>query len=178
MGLWAWLEGKLLDAFTGVHLTGVEITLGVGDELMDPMELAGVAAVVTGLSDDGAVLPEEGPNDIVSSVGEQKKFLVGVDGERELPGGTCAQGLGTYGKLFYEFALLGEDLDAVVDAVANVDQAVNGDVHAVDGVTKLLIRGRGGIVGTGIGIIRRVTVGSPKSLECASFRIEDDDTLI
>lgn len=100
MGLRCWLEGKLLDTFAGVDFAGVEIALRVGDDLMDPMELAGIAAVVTGLSDDGAVFPKEGPNDIVSSVGEKKKLLVGVDGERELPDGTCTESLRAHRKLF------------------------------------------------------------------------------
>ena len=100
MGLRCWLEGKLLDTFAGVDFAGVEIALGVGDDLMDPMELTGIAAVVTGLSDDGTVIAAKSPDDIVSSVGEEKKFLVGVGGERELPDGTCTESLRAHGELF------------------------------------------------------------------------------
>jgi hypothetical protein len=33
------LEDELLDSFTGVNFAGVEIALGVGDDLMDPIVL-------------------------------------------------------------------------------------------------------------------------------------------
>jgi hypothetical protein len=49
------LEEEFLDAFAGIDFAGVEVALTVGDELVQPVELASVAAVVPELADDGTV---------------------------------------------------------------------------------------------------------------------------
>ena len=69
MGLPGWLEDELLDAFAGVDFAGVEISVRIGDELVKPVELPGVAAVVAGLAEDGAVFATKGPDYVVFAVG-------------------------------------------------------------------------------------------------------------
>jgi len=44
------LQHKLLNPFASVHFSGVEVALRIGNDLMHPMKLAGVAAIVSRLA--------------------------------------------------------------------------------------------------------------------------------
>src|SRR4029077_9040216 len=75
-------------------------------------------------------------------------------------------------------AVLAEDLDAIVLPVADVDEAVLGDLHAVNGVRELLWCGPGRIVGRSFLIARRLSVGAPVALVGAGVGIKHDDAMI
>src|SRR5271168_1230667 len=64
-------EEEFLDAFAGVYFAGVEVAMGVADKLVEPIELAGVAAVVTGLPYEQAGFAADCPDDIVFTIGYQ-----------------------------------------------------------------------------------------------------------
>jgi len=172
------LQDKFLNAFAGVDFSGIEIALGVGHDLMHPVKLAGVAAVVPGLADYGAVIAPQSPDDVVLAVRDKKKLLILVRGKRELPDRPYAQRLWPHEKLLHKLALLGEDLNTVIHAVANVNKPISRDMDAMNGIAELLVRWRGWIVSAGIGIIRGIAVGAPQALECALVRVVDDDSLV
>ena len=103
------------------------------------MELPGIAAVVPGLSLNDSIVSPDGPNDVVFTVGYQQKRLALVGRKRELPYRTDPQCFRAQGELLNEFPLLGEHLDAVVDAIADVDKPISRNVYAVYRTAKLLI---------------------------------------
>src|SRR5260370_498321 len=49
------LQNKFLNPFAGVDLPGIEIALRVGNDLVHPVKLAGVAAVVPRLAHERAI---------------------------------------------------------------------------------------------------------------------------
>ena len=63
-------------------------------------------------------------------------------------------------------------------AVADVDQSVIGDLHAVHGIAELLRDRRLGIVGRLLVVGRRLAVGSPVPLVGERRRIEHDDAAV
>ena len=137
-------EHKLLDALAGIDFARIEVAVGIGGHLVHPVELAGVAAVVSGLAEDAAIAAQQRPNDVVLAVGDQQELLIAVAREGQLPDRSVAQRFLAQEELLQEFSLLGEHLDAIVHAIADVDQSVVRQVHAMDGIAELLIHRCGG----------------------------------
>ena len=74
----------------------------------------------------------------------------------------------------HEPAVLAEHLVAIVDTIADVDQAVVGNAHAMHRRAELLRDRRLRIVGAGIGVVRRGPVRTPVPLVLPARGIEDD----
>src|SRR5271170_2274349 len=138
------------------------------------MELTCIAAVVPGLTLNGPVVSPNSPDKIVFTVSYQQKLLAFVSRKRELPYRTDPQCFRAQSELLNEFPLLSEHLDAVVDAIADIDKPISRNVDAVYRIAKLLIAWCSRIVRPGVDIIRRVSIGSPKSLERAGARVENN----
>jgi hypothetical protein len=83
-------QNKLLNAFAGVNLPRVKVALRVGHDLMHPVKLACVAAVVSGLADNGTVIAAQCPDHIVLAISDKQIFLILVNGKRELLDGSSA----------------------------------------------------------------------------------------
>src|ERR1019366_2065378 len=98
---------------------------------MQPVKLAGVAAVAAEAADDLAVLALQDPHHVVDDVADDEVFLLRVAREMQRAGRTAFADRTVDKKLLDEFALLGEDLDAVAAAVADVDHAVVRNMRAV-----------------------------------------------
>jgi hypothetical protein len=131
-------ELELLDAFSGIDLGGINVTELVDRHGMHPVELAGVAAIMPEAADHAAVVALEDADFIVLAVRRQKLGLLRVRPERDVPHRLVAECIPFVKPFRHEGAVLLEDLDAVVDAVADIDQAVIGDPHATHGITELL----------------------------------------
>ena len=110
------------------------------------MELSGIAAVVPRLSQNDSIVSPDGPNDVVFTVGYQQKRLALVGRKRELPCRTHPQCFRAQSELLNEFPLLAEHLDAVVNAIADIDKPISRNVDAVYRIAKLLIPWCGRIV--------------------------------
>jgi hypothetical protein len=61
-------EHKSLYALPSVNFSGIEIPLRVRHNLVDPVKLAGVSAIVSGLSKHRAILAAQRPDHIVLAV--------------------------------------------------------------------------------------------------------------
>src|SRR5580658_8389604 len=122
------------------------------------MELPGIAAVMPRLARNGPVVSPNSPNNIVFAVSHQQKLFAFVGRKRELPYRTHPQRFRAQSELLNEFPLFGEHLDAVVDAIADIDKPISRNVDTVYRIAKLLIAGCGRIVRSGVGIIRRVSI--------------------
>ena len=77
-----------------------------------------------------------------------------------------------------ESAILLENLNAIVHAVANVEQAVVGKLRAVYRVAELLGGGSVRIVRAEVGVVGLVAVSSPVAFVLAGVGVEDDDAMI
>ena len=114
---------------------------------MDPVELPGIAAVVAEAADHAAVLALDDADLVVLAVGAEQIGLLRIGPDREVPHRAVAERVLLEEPLLDEGAVLLEHLDAVVDAVADIDQPVIGDLHAMHGIAELLRDRRLGIVG-------------------------------
>src|SRR5712692_5482279 len=81
-------QNEFLYSLSRVHFSRIQAALGIRRDLMDPVKLPRIAAVVPGLAHHGAILAPEGPDDVVLPVGHQQKLLLRVGRKRELPHGT------------------------------------------------------------------------------------------
>src|SRR5258707_116402 len=99
-------------------------SIRIGRDLMDPVKLPRIAAVVPGLAQHDPILSSQGPDDVVLAVGHQQKLLLLVDRKSELPHRTYPQCFGAYSELLHEFPLLGEHLHPVIDTIADIHQPI------------------------------------------------------
>src|SRR6478672_3099141 len=166
---------ELLDTLSGVDLSGIDVALGIDRHGVDPMELSGVAAAAAKTAGHGAVLALDDPDLIVLAVGTQQIGLLRVGPDRDVPHRAVAERVLLEEPLLDEAAVLLEHLDTVVDAVADIDQPVIGELHAMHGIGELLRHRRLGIVRRLLGIIRRLAVGAPMPLVGAGGGVEHDD---
>ena len=80
--------------------------------------------------------------------------------------------------LGHEGAVLAEDLVARIAAVADVEQPVLGEAHAVHRVGELLRGCCGGVVGRLLVVIRLLAVGAPVALVGPGLGIEHGDAAV
>src|SRR5882672_10623636 len=141
LGLPVLLRGdKLLNPFAVFHFTGVDVSLGVHGDRIDPMELSRITAVASKGARQSAVVTIEDPDHIVCAVRNQDVLLLRVRREGQIVD-RSTRGIGrapdapavrTAGlrrwmnpELFYKFALFREDLDSVAAALADVDESIS-----------------------------------------------------
>src|ERR1700681_3247993 len=58
-------QNEFLDPLARVHFSRIQIALGIRRDLMEPVKLPRVAAVVPRLAHYGAILSPQGPDDVV-----------------------------------------------------------------------------------------------------------------
>src|SRR6185437_11846366 len=120
---------EFLHAFSRVDLARVQVPLRVHKCHVDEVEHPALMAMVADLADDLAGVAFELPDHIVHDVGDEDVFLARIGGKIDRTGRAAAQRVIGNEKLLEEFSLLGEDLDAVAGAVADINQAILGNAH-------------------------------------------------
>src|SRR3954464_8040215 len=131
-------QPELLDTLSGVNLGGIHVALAVDRHGMDPVELPGIAAVAPEAADDGAVIAPDDADLVVFAVGTEQIALFRIGPDRDVPNRAIAERVLFEEPLLDERSVLPEYLNAIVDAVADIDQAVIGDLHAMHGIGELL----------------------------------------
>src|SRR5215207_2070234 len=160
---------ELLGTLPRVDLSGVDVPLRIDHEVVHPVELAGVPAVPAKARKNRARVAELNPDDVVLAVGAEQVRLPLVRREVQIPLGAVSARLRTDEELLDERPALREDLAAVVDAVADVDEPVIRDDDAVDGIAEL----------TGsLRIPGRESVRAPVALVLPGVRVEHDDAVV
>src|ERR1700692_4164047 len=114
---------EFLDALSGIDLGGVDVALGVDRDGVDPVKLSGVAAVMSEAADNGAVVTPENPDLVVLAVSTQEIGLFRIRPDRDVPHRAVTECVLFVEPLLDEGAVLFKHLDAVVDAIADIDQA-------------------------------------------------------
>src|SRR5215467_1857432 len=77
-------QHKLLSALTGIHFAGIDVSLGVHGNRVDPMELASHAAIIANGPDDVALFSVMDPDLVVRAVCNQHVLLIRVMRERKI----------------------------------------------------------------------------------------------
>src|SRR5436305_12365290 len=117
-------QPELLNALSGVNFGGIHVALAVDRHGMDPVELPGVAAVAPEAAGDGALVAPDDADLVVFTVGAEQIALVRIWPYRDVPNRAIAERVLLEEPFLDEGAVLPEHLDAVVDAVADIDQPV------------------------------------------------------
>ena len=115
---------------------------------------------------------------IVLAIGEVQIFLLRVLRERDIPHGTGSARVLVDERLFHERAVRLEHLNAIVDAVAYVEQPIDRELRAVNRVAELLRGRRSRIVVAEIHVLRLMAVRAPMTFVCARLGIVDDHAVI
>src|SRR5580700_3522207 len=139
------------------------------------VELTRIATVVSRHPQHRAVAAAQCPDHVIGVVSHQEKLLTRVARESNVTNCSGFSRRRMYEEFLHELALLREYLDPVVGAIANVDKSIGGDVGAVDGRPELLVVRSIGLVWTGVGIVRNVSICAPHPFECQSHGIKNDD---
>ena len=98
--------------------------------------------------------------------------------ERDVPRRSRAERLLVEERLLDERAVRLEHLDAIVDAIADVQQPIDREIGAVHRIAELLRRRRVRIVPSEIHIVGLVAVGAPVPLVLAGVGVEHDDAMV
>src|SRR5712691_9641506 len=131
---------ELLDALPGVHLGGEDVALPVDGDVVQRRELADLAS---GPAEAAERLPGGVVDDAhlaVHAVDRVDESLLRVGREDEVVDRAGAARRLLVDLLGDEAAVLAEDLQAIVDAVANENEPVLVDADAVHGIAELLRR--------------------------------------
>src|SRR5215472_14357634 len=104
---------------------------------MDAVELAGLPAAFAEACEHFEGLAVEDVDAVVFAVADVEEFLVLVARKRDVPGSTRAARGGFDEDLLDKLAVGFENLNAVVAATADVEQAIFGEHGAVDGIAEL-----------------------------------------
>src|ERR1700748_3783134 len=161
------LVEEALQAAAVVGLGRVDVAFRVGRDAVHGVELAGHLAAIAEAREDLEGLTIEDPDLLVLAVGQVDELLLRIVRERDVPGRSVAEGALADPGFLDELAFRREDLDAIVDAVADVDHAIDRHLRAVHGRAELLRDRRVGIVAPEVRIVRLVAVGAPVALELA-----------
>src|SRR5262245_54308444 len=133
-------EHELLDALAFVSLRRVDVALRVDGDAVHAEELPGLPAAVAEARQDPHCLAIDDVDALVQAVGEVDVGLARIVRERDVPDRARAARLGRDAQLVDEHAVLAEHLNAIVDAIAHVDEAVARRFRAVHGIPELLRR--------------------------------------
>src|SRR6516165_3170244 len=166
---------KLLHPLPGIDLRREDVSLAVDGDVVQRRELADLPPwpaeaakrLLRGAVDDAHLA--------VHAVDHVDEFLILVGREHEVVDRARAACRLLVDMLGDESAILAEYLQAVVAAIADVDEIIFVDADAMHRVAELL-RGRlCGIVGRRLFVARRFPVGAPVALVVAGFGIEHRD---
>src|SRR5215467_9863019 len=163
---------ELLDAFSLEGFGRVDVALRIDRDAVHAVELAGLASAAAKRCQFVHRLALDDADALVLTVGEIDELLLRILGEGDFPG--RARGERVLGEevLAHEGAVGVEDLDAIIDAIANVKQAVLRKRDAVHGIAVLLRDRVARLVGPQLAVVRLLAVGSPPTLDLAGVAVD------
>src|SRR5580765_4933289 len=132
------LVDELLQPLPLVRLGGVEVAFRIRGDAVNAEELSRLAAAVAEVGDLFQRLAQDDAHLLVAAVGHEEVALLRVARERDVPDRALGKAAPRVPLLFHELAVLGEHLQPVGLAIADVDEAVVGNVGAVHRVPELL----------------------------------------
>ena len=166
---------EFLQPHSCVNFSGIDVALGIHGEAVHRGEVSGESAAAAGLCQHFARAPQERPDVLVLAVGVEEVRLLSVGGQSCVVRGAVAEGVAVSEEFADESPVLLEHLNPVVQAVADVDEAIARHCHTVNRRAELLSERCVGVVRTGIDVVRHVAVGAPVALVLPRGRVDDDD---
>src|SRR5262245_4541314 len=166
---------EALHALARAHFGRVKVAASVDREVVEPVELAGLAAEAP---ERGDALPGLAHHDVdltVRAVRDEEMRLQRVGREDQIVHRAVDLRFRLDRVLANEGAVLAEHLDAVVGAVADVDQTIDRESHAMHRVRELR-RVRG--VVRKLAVVRPLAIRAPVALVRPRRRVEHDDALV
>src|ERR1700722_1074148 len=185
-------QDKFLRALSGVDFTGINVSLGIHGDRIDPVELPCHAAVVADGACQSALFAVMDPDLVVRAVCEEHILLLCVMREGEIVDRSAHAKGGAAGAATFRAArgsrrvheetgnklsFLCKHLNSVAAPLTNIDEAVIRDVDAVErGGKLLLIRGRTrfpviGRRGIIVDLAQGYSVTAPAALVHASIHV-------
>src|SRR2546423_685320 len=131
------LVDEFLNPLPLVSLRRIHVALGVGRDTVNGKELTRLAAAVAEHREYGQGLPIHHVDTLVPAVCEIDVFLLWISRERNVPHRPVATRERKDALLLHELAVLAEDLDAIVHAIADVHEPIVGRLRAVHRVPEL-----------------------------------------
>src|SRR4029077_19708326 len=189
---------KFLNAFAVFDFARVDIALRVHGDGVDPVKLAGIMACAAERPHELSVVAIEDPHHVVGAVRDQNMFLLGIGGKREVihraarrishaPDSAAVRAArlcrGVNPELLHKFALLGEYLNPVAAAFADVDKTVARRMRTMERRCKLLLVGwrTRYVIGWRrivVDLAQRGAVASPAALEGPCIHVVDEHALV
>ena len=117
-------ERKFLNPSSGFDFTRVQISVGILNDVMHVVKLAGIAARVAECSNDSAVAPMNDPDYVVFSIGHEQILLAFVARESEVIRGAHADRFFAHEDFLYKLSFLRKRLNSVVHPIANVNKSI------------------------------------------------------
>src|SRR5262249_18481489 len=123
---------ELLYALAFITFCNIDIPPGIGVDIVCAVKFAGPVPSPAELADDFKRAAPENPHQLVRAVGNNEERLRRIGRKSDIPGGATAERLFRDEHLVQKRAVLPEDLDAVIGAVADVNEAIAGDPHRMN----------------------------------------------
>ena len=137
------------------------------------MEEACIAARVPNCPYHGAVAPQQNPDHVVFTVGDEQIFLRWVVRKYKVVIGAHSDRLRVDQKFLHEFAFFCKDLNPVVGSIANVNKPIIREMDAMDGIPEQFDRSLvGNVAPSEVFIAWRIAVGAPHPLEGSRLRVD------
>src|SRR5690348_3566752 len=130
---------------------------------MDGKELAGLAAAVAEHRQDLERLPVHDVHPFVPAIGEEDVLLLRIAREGDVPYGPVATRSWKDALLLHELAVLAEDLDPVVHAIAYVHETIIGRLGAVHRIAELRREGCVRVVRPHVRVLGGVPIRAPEA---------------
>src|ERR1043166_2395985 len=115
---------ELLNALALVGLRRIDVALRVRRDAVHREELARLAAAVTELRKNLQRLPVHHVRALFLAVRQEDVLLLRILRERDVPHRAVSPGLWLDDLLLHELAILPEDLNAIVRAIAHIHQSI------------------------------------------------------
>src|SRR5712692_1900944 len=172
------LVDELLQPFPLPGFGRVDVALGIGRDAVHSVELAGLTSAVAERGHLLERLAHDDAHPVVLTVGHEDETLLRVPRERDVPGRARAQRVPGKERFLHAGAARAEYLQAIIGAIAHVDQPIIRTLDAVHRVAELLRRRRLWIVVAELGVVRLVAVGAPVALHLAGIGVEHRHALV
>src|SRR5262245_59214092 len=172
------LINKPLYPLAAIRLRRIQVALRIGREAVDAVELPGLPPALAETREELQRVAQDHVDLRILAIGEIQVRLLRVARERDVPRGSRSQRLAVIERFLHERSVRLEDLDAVVDSIADVEQAIDREVRAVHRIAELLSGRRLRIVPPEVRVIRLVDIRAPVTFVLAGLRVEHDDTMV
>src|SRR6185312_7949141 len=132
---------EALDALPAIRLGCIDVAFRIGRDAVDAVEFAGLASAIPEAGEHFERVAIDDVHLVVFAVRDVEELLLRVVGKGDVPDRSRAEGLFLDHFFLHESAVWFEDLDTVVNAIADVEESVVRELCAVDRIAELL-RGR------------------------------------